>query len=86
MLHLKQSVLTVLQTRAFIYESQVWFPGLAVIWHIFLLHVTEQVHSYLNILFELLKEHLFVIFINVNLLAIINKIIVFERRQLFGLK
>lgn len=46
----------------------------------------EQVYSYLNVLFELLKEHLFVIFINVNLLAIINKIIVFECRQLFGLK
>lgn len=43
-------------------------------------------HSYLNVLFEFLKEHLLVIFINMNLLAIVNKIVVFESWQLFGLK
>lgn len=79
-------MLTVLYTRVFVNEFQVWFPGISTICHIFYSHVTQQAHSYLNILFEFLKEHLFVILINMNLLAIINKIIVFERRQLFGLK
>lgn len=52
----------------------------------YILITCNWAHSYLNILFEFLKEHLFVILINMNLLSIINKIIVFERRQLFSLK
>lgn len=32
--------------------------------------------SYLNILFQFFQEHLFVIVININLLALINEIII----------
>lgn len=42
--------------------------------------------SYLNILFQFFQEHLFVVVININLLALINKIVIFQGWQFFGLK